>query len=214
MSKQAVTKEIRPAAKGRMATRVVATCALLCALSVVFARFTTVMPSAISRFSIEAVPIALAGYFFGPLAGLMVGAVSDTVGCLFSGYGWDPVLTVPLPSPAGSLCRPSAASALPDGEALGLLAGGRNPAAGEGAGQRPVAELLAHLPGLFQEGHRAPHGIPLCGSRPGAGAGYPDYFSPVPYRDLPADGTLAAQSIQTELNIIHGPCPQRRGPIS
>ena len=86
MSKQAITKEIRPAAKGRMATRVVATCALLCALSVVFARFTTVMPSAISRFSIEAVPIALAGYFFGPLAGLMVGAVSDTVGCLFSGY--------------------------------------------------------------------------------------------------------------------------------
>ena len=69
-------------------------CALLCALSVVFARFTTVMPSAISRFSIEAVPIALAGYFFGPIAGLMVGAVSDTVGCLFSGYGWDPVLTV------------------------------------------------------------------------------------------------------------------------
>lgn len=29
MSKQAVTKEIRPAAKGRMATRVVATCSPL-----------------------------------------------------------------------------------------------------------------------------------------------------------------------------------------
>ena len=94
MSKNATTKEIQPTTRGRMATRVVATCALLCALSVVFARFTTVMPSAISRFSIEAVPIALAGYFFGPIAGLMVGAVSDTVGCLFSGYGWDPVLTV------------------------------------------------------------------------------------------------------------------------
>ena len=94
MSKNATTKEIQPTTRGRMATRVVATSALLCALSVVFARFTTVMPSAISRFSIEAVPIALAGYFFGPIAGLMVGAVSDTVGCLFSGYGWDPVLTV------------------------------------------------------------------------------------------------------------------------
>lgn len=213
MSKQAVTKEIRPAAKGRMATRVVATCALLCALSVVFARFTTVMPSAISRFSIEAVPIALAGYFFGPLAGLMVGAVSDTVGCLFSGYGWDPVLTV---SPM----------------LLGLFAGLLRPVLyrmekpwdfwrvavtllpGKVLGQRPVAELLAHLPGLLQKGHRAPHGIPLRRSRPGAGAGYPDYFSPVPHRNLPADGTLAAQSIQTELNNIHGPCPQRRGPIS
>ena len=93
MSKHATTKQMQPLG-GRMATRVVATCALLCALSVVFARFTTVMPSAISRFSIEAVPIALAGYFFGPIAGVMVGAVSDTVGCLFSGYGWDPVLTV------------------------------------------------------------------------------------------------------------------------
>ena len=81
MSKNATTKEIQPTTRGRMATRVVATSALLCALSVVFARFTTVMPSAISRFSIEAVPIALAGYFFGPIAGLMVGAVSDTVGC-------------------------------------------------------------------------------------------------------------------------------------
>ncbi len=93
MSKHATTKQMQPLG-GRMATRVVAICALLCALSVVFARFTTVMPSAISRFSIEAVPIALAGYFFGPIAGVMVGAVSDTVGCLFSGYGWDPVLTV------------------------------------------------------------------------------------------------------------------------
>ena len=64
------------------------------AVSMAMSKFTTVMPSAISRFSIEAVPIALAGYFFGPIAGLMVGAVSDTVGCLFSGYGWDPVLTV------------------------------------------------------------------------------------------------------------------------
>ena len=207
MSKQAVTKEIRPAAKGRMATRVVATCALLCALSVVFARFTTVMPSAISRFSIEAVPIALAGYFFGPLAGLMVGAVSDTVGCLFSGYGWDPVLTVSpmLLGLFAGLLRPVLYRMEKPWDfwrvAVALLPG-------------KVPELLAHLPGLLQKGHRAPHGIPLRRSRPGAGAGYPDYFSPVPHRNLPADGTLAAQSIQTELNNIHGPCPQRRGPIS
>ena len=43
MSKNATTKEIQPTTRGRMATRVVATCALLCALSVVFARFTTVI---------------------------------------------------------------------------------------------------------------------------------------------------------------------------
>lgn len=87
----------------------------------------------------------------------MVGAVSDTVGCLFSGYGWDPVLTV---SPM----------------LLGLFAGLLRPVLyrmekpwdfwrvavtllpGKVLGQRPVAELLAHLPGLLQKGHRAPHG--------------------------------------------------------
>ena len=36
MSKNATTKEIQPTTRGRMATRVVATSALLCALSVVF----------------------------------------------------------------------------------------------------------------------------------------------------------------------------------
>lgn len=77
-----------------MGTRQVAVCALLCALNVVFARFFTVMPSAVARFSIEAVPIILAGYFFGPISGMMVGFVGDTVGCLFSAYGWDPIISV------------------------------------------------------------------------------------------------------------------------
>lgn len=81
-------------ADSRMSTKQIAICALLCALNVVFARFFTVMPSAVARFSIEAVPIVLAGYFYGPVAGMMVGFVGDTVGCLFSSYGWDPILSV------------------------------------------------------------------------------------------------------------------------
>ena len=77
MSKNATTKEIQPTTRGRMATGFGRPAApAVCPGGVVFARFTTVMPSAISRFSIEAVPIALAGYFFGPIAGLMVGAVA------------------------------------------------------------------------------------------------------------------------------------------
>ena len=77
-----------------MGTRQITVCALLCALNVVFARFFTVMPSAVARFSIEAVPIILAGYFFGPVSGMLVGFVGDTVGCLFSSYGWDPIISV------------------------------------------------------------------------------------------------------------------------
>lgn len=79
----------------RMGTRQVTICALLCALNVVLARLLTVMPTAIARFSIEAVPIILASYFYGPVSGMMVGFVGDTVGCLaFSSYGWDPILSV------------------------------------------------------------------------------------------------------------------------
>lgn len=77
-----------------MSTRTLSTCALLCALNVIFARFMTVMPSAVARFSIEGVPVVLAGYFFGPVAGMLVGFVGDTVGCLFSGYGWNPIISI------------------------------------------------------------------------------------------------------------------------
>ena len=81
--------------KTRMATRTLAFCALLAALSVVLARLIVPMPNAFTRFSIEAVPIFLAGLLFGPLAGGMVGFTADLVGCLFSGYGYNPLFCVP-----------------------------------------------------------------------------------------------------------------------
>lgn len=76
-------------------TRTLAYCALLAALSIVLARLMGLMPDAASRFSIEAVPIFLAGMFFGPLAGGMVGFVADFVGCLFSPFGYNPVFCIP-----------------------------------------------------------------------------------------------------------------------
>ena len=81
--------------KQQMATRTLASCALLAALSVVLARLVVPMPNAFTRFSIEAVPIYLAGMLFGPMAGGMVGFSADLVGCLFSGYGYNPVFCVP-----------------------------------------------------------------------------------------------------------------------
>ena len=81
--------------KRKLATKTISYCALFAALSVVFARLIGLMPDAASRFSIEAVPIFLAGMFFGPLAGGMVGFVADFVGCLFSPYGYNPVFCVP-----------------------------------------------------------------------------------------------------------------------
>lgn len=78
-----------------MTTKTLAYCALLAALSVVLARWVIPMPNAFTRFSIEAVPIFLAGILFGPMAGAMVGFSSDLIGCLFSGFGYNPIFCVP-----------------------------------------------------------------------------------------------------------------------
>ena len=81
--------------KRAMTTRTMASCALLAALSVVLARFIVPMPNETTRFSIEAVPIFLAGLLFGPVPGALVGFTADLVGCLFSGYGYNPIFCIP-----------------------------------------------------------------------------------------------------------------------
>ena len=81
--------------KGRNTTRMLVTMALLSAIEVVLARFIVPMPNPTMRFSIEAVPIIVAGYLYGPVCGAIVGFVGDAVGCLFSGYGYNPLFAVP-----------------------------------------------------------------------------------------------------------------------
>ncbi len=81
--------------KGKNTTRMLVTLALLSAIEVVLARFIVPMPSPTMRFSIEAVPIIVAGFLYGPVAGGLVGVVGDAVGCLFSGYGYNPIFAVP-----------------------------------------------------------------------------------------------------------------------
>lgn len=76
-------------------TRTLVCLAMLAALSVILARLIIPMPAADVRYSIEAVPMVISGILFGPLAGGLVGLVADTVGCLFSGYGWNPLFSIP-----------------------------------------------------------------------------------------------------------------------
>ncbi len=76
-------------------TRTLVSCALLAAITVVLARLIIPMPNATTRFSIEAVPVFLAGMLFGPVPGMLVGFAADAVGCLFSGYGYNPLFCVP-----------------------------------------------------------------------------------------------------------------------
>ena len=79
----------------KITTRMLVTLALLAAISVVLARFIIPMPSPTLRFSIEAAPVIIAGLLYGPVPGAAVGLVADVVGCLFSGYGYNPVFSVP-----------------------------------------------------------------------------------------------------------------------
>ena len=95
MSKNTIGAAVPAKPTRSMTTRTLACCALLAALSVVFARLIIPMPNAFTRFSIEAVPIFLAGMLFGPLAGGLVGFSADLVGCLFSGFGYNPIFCVP-----------------------------------------------------------------------------------------------------------------------
>ena len=81
--------------KRSMTTKTMTYCALLTALSVVLARLVIPMPAADTRFSIEAIPIFLAGLLFGPVPGALVGFAADFVGCMFSAYGYNPIFCVP-----------------------------------------------------------------------------------------------------------------------
>lgn len=78
-----------------MAAKVLTGAALLAAMSVVLARLLSFAPMPDTRWSLDKFPIFLAGIFFGPVAGGMVGAVADITGCLLSPYGINPILTVP-----------------------------------------------------------------------------------------------------------------------
>ena len=94
--------------KGKNVTKQLTFCALLTAMSIILARLIIPMPNESTRFSIEAVPIFLAGMLFGPIPGALVGFAEDFIGCLFSPYGYNPIFCIPpiLYGLCGGLFRP------------------------------------------------------------------------------------------------------------
>ncbi|MBR4941569.1 MAG: folate family ECF transporter S component, partial [Clostridia bacterium] len=90
-----MTNKEKSKTKFKITTRVLTYSAVLAALSVVLARLISLVPSESSRFSIESIPIFLAGAFFGPVVGGLVGFTSDLVGCLFSPFGYNPFFCIP-----------------------------------------------------------------------------------------------------------------------
>ena len=73
---------------------VMVACALLIALSIVCGKFLQFPVGEMLRFSMENLPILLAGMAFGPLTGALVGVVADLIGCLAVGYVINPIITL------------------------------------------------------------------------------------------------------------------------
>ena len=68
--------------------------ALLCAISIVAGKYLAIRGGEIMRFSLENMPVIFAGMAFGPVAGVLVGVVSDLIGCVLVGYTINPLVTV------------------------------------------------------------------------------------------------------------------------
>ena len=68
--------------------------AMLAAISIILGKYLAIPGGEVLRFSFENLPIIFAGMAFGPLAGALVGAVADLVGCVMVGYTVNPVVTL------------------------------------------------------------------------------------------------------------------------
>ena len=76
-------------------TKIMVIMALLIAINLILTRIFVFYFNDFSRFDLGNIPIILAGLFFGPAAGAIVGAVSDVLGSVvLSGRGWFPPLTI------------------------------------------------------------------------------------------------------------------------
>lgn len=99
--------------------------ALFVALSIVFGKLLAINVTNNFRISLENTPILLAAVAYGPLAGAVVGGLSDLIGCLLVGYSINPIIT------AGAV-------------AIGILAGflGKFLLRGGGSGMRLYLRCL------------------------------------------------------------------------
>ncbi len=90
MKQQTLSTSTRPPLFGNL--RVLCAAALLAALSVVLGKYLAVS-TPIFRFSLENLPILMAGIFFGPVVGGVVGVVADLIGCVIMVFDINPFIT-------------------------------------------------------------------------------------------------------------------------
>ena len=82
---------------GKLNIRTMSVLAMFTAISVVLTRFLVIQPMPSVRFELGNVPIMLAGFIFGPVEGMIVGAIADFIGAMIRGQGFDiPLMLVPM----------------------------------------------------------------------------------------------------------------------
>lgn len=95
---QKTNKQAVPVRQGRIAVfgslKALVAASLLAAMSIVCGKYLAFGVGNVLRFSLENLPIILAGMFFGPAIGATVGAVADIIGCLLVGYTLNPIITL------------------------------------------------------------------------------------------------------------------------
>ena len=79
-------------------TKALIVSALLVAMSIVLGKFGAINIGNSIRIGFGGMPIQMAGIFFGPVIGAVVGLVADVVGCVLKGYSINPIITL------GSTC--------------------------------------------------------------------------------------------------------------
>ena len=75
-------------------TRLLVVSALLVAMSIVLGKFAQIPIGDSIRISFENLPLLMAGIFFGPVSGAVVGVSADLIGCVLKGYTINPFITV------------------------------------------------------------------------------------------------------------------------
>lgn len=74
--------------------RIMTSVAMLTAFSIILERFLPIVNTDTIRVSLGNIPIIIASIFFGPVAGVLCGVISDIIGCFLNGYPPFPVLTL------------------------------------------------------------------------------------------------------------------------
>ena len=80
--------------RGSSSVRLTVTLSALSAIGIILGKFLALNVTELMRFSLENLPIIFAGVAFGPIAGGIVGAVQDLVGCIAAGYTINPIITL------------------------------------------------------------------------------------------------------------------------